>query len=297
VVEKLIRRLRRFFAKRGQELSESPPQARVLKKFLDSTGALVHQEPLPGPTFPEGSPAARDAVATDIEAVKTLLTYCEPLQESAAHHGWSITRALVEPTLTFSLFTDCRAVLECCSTGVWLLDPKVDSMERIRRSLLLRFQNVSEQEKLARTSGNNAAAHKAREQMCKIVERAKGLGLPTTDGSNPRIIGPSPGRTELAKDVFDAEPVYRILSGAAHGQATYLRELGMSVDPERRFATVELSATALELVTTLPIVWCSRLTYELRGYRGLPTADYENLCERTFKAIHAGADSRFWREQ
>ena len=58
MVENLIRRLRRFFAKRGQELSESPPLARVLKKFLDSSSALVHEEPFQDGTFPEGCHAA-----------------------------------------------------------------------------------------------------------------------------------------------------------------------------------------------------------------------------------------------
>ena len=71
----------------------------------------------------------------------------------------------------------------------------------------------------------------------------------------------------------------------------------MSVDRERRMATVELSAAGLELVTTMSIFWFSRLTYELRVYRGLPTTDYENLYEKTYNAVHASAESRFWQEQ
>jgi hypothetical protein len=168
-------------------------------------------------------------------------------------------------------------------------------MERVRRSLLARYSNVYEQEKLARSAKDQGGVKRARAQLLKIVERAKELGLPTVDGDPPRIDGRSPSRTELARDVFSAEPTYRILSGAAHGQASFLHQLGMKVDREQGFATMNLSDVAIAMVTLQPILWIARFSYELRQYKGISTIELEQIYEGIYDKISAGASSRFWR--
>jgi len=270
-------------------------QKLVLDEYLTSSTAVIQADPFPPEPYPPGSLADIDISHSDNEAVLTLVGGCVILQESAADHAWAIARGLIEPTLVFSLFTCCRAILECCSTALWILDSSADPLERIRRSIVVRAKNVDEQRKLAERSGDSERESKAKARLTEIVQRAASLGISVSSGEIPRIEGSTLSATELAKAVFDAESIFRILSGVAHGHRSYLNQLGMRRDEQfPNILVKELSPEAVDLVTRYPLIWLSRLTFELRSYCGNSPGSFEQVCQTAYRRLHVPKEEWFW---
>ncbi len=269
------------------------PQAQFLRQFLDEDARVAAATEPPFGPHPSHSPAFEDAAFADQEAVDTLISNCVSLEESAFDHATAIVRGLSEPVQVYSLFTCARAVLECCSAALWIIDGESAPIERIRRSLLLRYRNVDEQRKLAARRGDATTAAVAAERLRNIVIRASTLTSRADMGDPPRILGASPGATEIISIVFGAEDDYRILSGAAHGLPSYLRQLGMRhVGQDVRILEKNLSPQAIELVTLGPLRWFARLTYALRVYRGLDTANLAAAARMAY--LQFGIDPEPW---
>ena len=171
-----------------------------------------------------GSAASREMADRELAAqLSNAYHQASLLLESAADHAFALTRLLVEPVPTVAPWTCARGGLEASAISCWLLDPDITPRERVSRSYACRYDGLREQEKLARTAGDQAFLQNVQARMDEIEVQAAGLGYPAVQNRREERIGVGrvmPAKTRCIEEVFGQETLYRIFSAMAHSQSS-----------------------------------------------------------------------------
>lgn len=143
------------------------------------------------------------------------------LFEIEADHIIAFTRTITEPVLTIAPWTITRSALEVAAFAIWLLDPKIDVIKRIERSLALRYKGQEEQKKYGNATNQNVLP-KVEKRMEDIKETGRKIGVELKRPSMPSI-------TNIIKETLDMEARYRLLSSIAHGHHWATQQVGFKV--------------------------------------------------------------------
>jgi hypothetical protein len=205
-----------------------------------------------GPDPLEGSLAkkqmAADPWASD---VRNAFFQATLLIEISSDHILSFRRAIIEPVLPTAAWASVRGVLETSALSAWLLDPNVDSSGRAARSYGLRYEGLVEQEKFARSVGDDKALRQATERIEQVVQQAMEHGHEPLVDKRGRQYGLGtrlPSMTELAASELDAEPQYRLLSAMLHGHHWATQQLSFAPAADREQFLLEKSISPIAIL-------------------------------------------------
>lgn len=124
-----------------------------------------------------------------------------------------------------------RGMIEASSLFAWLFETGIDPIERVSRSLSIRYSALREQQKLARYDGNNAKIDEIENRIKTIEDMALTLGYGLIRDKKNRRIGIGqikPNITKLVEMQFSSGKLYRMLSGMAHSNYTTLTSLAFT---------------------------------------------------------------------
>lgn len=140
--------------------------------------------------------------------------------------------------VTVSLYTMMRGASESASIAAYLLDPKVDARERVRRSVNCRLEGLCEELQLLRpfaSEPDSAKRIEALEARVAVLERSArqhGFAFHKADRVKPAYLGERPpsATTLIGRCAFESEPrlgasLYRVMSGVSHAKAHGLHRL------------------------------------------------------------------------
>ena len=233
----------------------------------------------------------------------------------AADHIRAIFRGIIPQPLTYAPWASARCVLEACSMAYWLVDRRIDYIERVTRSLNVRLSVVDEHRKFinstkGRVWGDSTQEYESPEQKFEsLQEQASEFEIDVKRNRNDRIIkfGDKglPSRTKLSECIFDSEDIYRLLSMATHANSPLI---DISTQASTANAPIGygmmnqyLSEQGVKLIAVYTVDWFARAVWELfvtHGWqiRSLDRVledvynDLENVCNEKFEAKY-----RFWR--
>ena len=229
------------------------------------------------------------------------------LVEVTADQLTAFIKTVSEPVETIAPYTCVRSLLEAAALGCWLLDPTIDANTRVSRSLALRYEGMLQQQKWARSAGEDPA--KAQDRLDEVADVAHVLGYPPVNDSRGKRRGagtPMPSVTDLIRDTLNEEPLYRLLSAVAHGHHWAIHRLSFALAPSGD-TTSAISGTALHLatkeanltgMTTLVFesaIALSRTTWYHALYLGWERDKLLDVLESGFDRLGANDAIRFWR--
>jgi len=164
-----------------------------------------------------GSPALRDGDELGhLEPVRTAFGQSLLLCESASEHIAAATNSLKEPAQILACFSCVRTATEVASLSWWLMDPALDYVERISRSLALRRKGLDEQRRLLRENPEADRGH-IPGRYAAIDEGVRTFGLSVVQ---------VPPATDLVARTFGDRTYYRLGSAVVHGHAWALMQVG-----------------------------------------------------------------------
>jgi len=197
-----------------------------------------------------------------------------------------------------------RGMIEASSLFAWLFETGIDSIERVSRSLSLRYSALREQQKLARYDGNNANSDEIENRIKAIEDMARTLGYGVLRDQNNRRIGIGqikPNITKLVEMQFSSEKLYRMLSGMAHSNYTTLTSLAFTKPnfKNKGGAVIQRAVPSAQLRTLLShagkiyakCLWLKTMQF------GFDAAKLAVLLEEFYDTlkIDDSNENRFWR--
>ena len=162
------------------------------------------------------------------ESVRTAYSLAGVVIESAADYLKALDSLVRAKDYAVAPWTCARGVLEGVALATWLLDKDIDAKERVSRSLSIRFTTLRQQEKMARSDGDNTNVRKCQDRIKEIEDVAVNLGfspLRNNRGRRTCIAQSLPPITELIRRQIDKEGLYRVLSGLAHSDYVSIMQL------------------------------------------------------------------------
>jgi len=262
--------------------------------------------------YAAGSRAAEEGEMVEEEAINTVVDVARISILSAGDHMAALDRALSAPTLTFSPWTITRTILEATARGSWVLDPQIDGHERIARSMALRFADVREQIKVAKSYQKqeramvksldlSAIEKEGRNRQNEIVRQAqtRGISVRKKNGKVTKIgsvtVEPNLSITNIVQIALDAQNEYIILSGAEHQKLTFLRSLSMAEIQEGSgvFGT-GLGVDQFFYMVISSLRWYGITTWRHFKYCGLDIVMLEKLLSETAEQVRIRG--KFWEQ-
>ena len=168
------------------------------------------------------SPAATEsAFFSEPDLLNSAYSQANLLLEGSADHLMALIKTLTEPAECFAPWSCVRAILESCALASWLLDPALSPMERVKRSLALRYDGLTEEAKYGRLLDKQNTVDAVNAQIEKLEKKAVSLGLSLVRDKGKRTgIGMvMPSVTELTRDVLHSEADYRLMSAVVHAHS------------------------------------------------------------------------------
>ncbi len=196
----------------------------------EETGQFLNESGM-DPT-PESIAAKEQADTTKAEKLFAAYSRGHLLLESAADHVFALSRLLVEPVQTMAPWTCVRASLESAAFSCWLLSERIDSQERIGRNLTFQYEELSQQLKLARVTGDEESLRILEAKMGKAKAEALSLGHTRVVRKNHKRAGIAlrvPSATDCIRDMLGEEKWYRTFSAVTHGHSWAISQLSFRV--------------------------------------------------------------------
>ena len=239
----------------------------------------------------------------------------------SSDHMSGLRRTLEPGDLSFAPWACARVVLESCSTGIWLLDTRITSKERITRSLNLRLDEQYQQIKFCRNDQeegaksffssqetnyvikeceNNIENFKKKAEKCGIKERKSKKGKFIDFGSGlPKISDRIAFRfTEKDSKKHTKKNTYTLLSGAIHSNQWAIGSLGMkTIQREDDFisAVPKLDPDNAEHLIENTVEWFARTSWTYFGLFGWDLEELRSVLEDGYDQFGFNEESRFWR--
>jgi hypothetical protein len=163
------------------------------------------------------------------EPVKYAYIQANLLIEGVADHLIAYTRTVTEPVGTISPWTCVRAALESAALASWLLTPRIDARERAQRSFAFRYEGLIQQRKFAQASNMQPVVVTIDNRIGKVERDAIQLGYSQVldrRGRRSGIAQQMPPVTEIIRDTFGEEAIYRLMSAVAHAHTWATHQIG-----------------------------------------------------------------------
>lgn len=204
----------------------------------------------------------------------------------------------------FAFGANARTSMECAARARWLMSPDCDAKERSLRSLRVRMSGLHEQVKAlkSRTRGDVQIVVKIEQEaaprIARITDQAKAIGC--------NSLNKMPVPTELISSELDMEPMYRLLSGLAHGHWYAAKSIGFEVDPEsqsniagdgRVRAYLKANPEAVGLSAWVLCHCHAVCIWYSAKFRLADTLRIEKLIDDGFDIIDLPDSRRFWRSR
>ena len=112
---------------------------------------------------------------------------------------------------------------------MWILNTKVNSFERVKRSFAFRYEGLDQQRKLAQSTKGSINPQTIIQRIDKVEQIALRLGFDKiVDRKGKRVgVGQAmPAITEIVINMLDKEQDYRLLSGMVHAHPWALQNFG-----------------------------------------------------------------------
>ncbi len=182
---------------------------------------------------------------------------------------------MVEPQLSYSPWTCARSVLESCSICTLVLDPAINSVERITRSFNVRIKEIRQAQKFIKLAqGIDAKVSNKLELRVDVLrKKALALGIAERHSGKGWFLGFGQGVQQISyriKDTLVASEDYSLLSTVAHTDTWGILSLGSHVEATEPLRPVpSLSPERAMYLITKPIGWVARglwAYYQLFGW-------------------------------
>lgn len=275
----------------------------LLDRLADALRVVIRDY---GPPWAPGAPAEADCARDEalegtpiLNAALMVGLYLNHAQD----HLRGAARLAGDPKVIMGSMTLTRPVLGSAARAMWLLEPSITPVERLRRGVNLRLKGLGELENIASDrdpSIQNRLTIEHRPIVEAIERDARTLGLPraTTPGArkdgsrDPIHIGQRlPSDMALIRDLLDrddSEPtgdlIFRVASALVHGEYHLLNLLSRrisDVDPAPGVAGVEIGVRLDNFVVFMASVAISihRVALAACAYAGWPAEVWQNLAQ------------------
>lgn len=187
----------------------------MVQQLHDKTGAFFESQ---GPDPKNNSIAVKELQAfKHPESLSTAYSRGVSLIDVAADHLIAFTKTIAAPTQSIAPWTITRSILETSALSSWLLDTEIDSYERVKRSLALRYEGFSQQAKFLQSIDQPIESINVKIEKIELI--AEELGFQKLRNKKGKRIGIGqvmPNVTEIIRDTFNEESFYRLYSAMAH---------------------------------------------------------------------------------
>jgi hypothetical protein len=224
----------------------------MVQQLHDKTGAFFESQGL--------DPNSNSIAAKELQAFKrpkslfTAYSQGVSLIDVAADHLIAFTKTITEPAQSIAPWTITRSVLEVSALSSWLLDTKINSHERVQRSLALRYEGLSQQVKFVQSIGQPAEIINKRIEEIELI--AEGLGFSKLRNRKDERTGIGqvmPSVTEIIRDTLNEESYYRLYSAMAHSHHWAYSQLSYRVVEE--LALQKSDTVLVEKHLSLELLW------------------------------------------
>ena len=281
--------------------------AEALKSFPNAIfDALNKYSHSPSPTS-----KASNELANSVEADELRTAYAQGGQQLifACDHTLAIHRLLVtQPQLSYSPWACVRGVLESCSICTLVLDPVIDSVERITRSLNLRIEGIwraqTHVRKISKVTpalaqGIDRQVSQWDSRVAHLRQKALALGIAEKFNKNGRFLGFGQGVQSISHridDAFGASEDYSLLSAPAHAETWGILYLGSHVEVTKPLRAVPgLSPERAMYLIARPIEWVARGLWAYYQLFDWNLEEGKVMLEAEYDRAGLRHELRFWR--
>ena len=257
-----------------------------------------------GKNFPK-APAVSEAKAyPDPELIEIADSQGRMLVDVSADHLIAFTKTMTEPVQTFAPWVSVRGVLEASAIAAWIMDPAIDSTERVGRSLALRHEGLSQSVKFLRASKvDQEVIVRAERRIDELEREAISVGFEKVQDKNRKRIGIGmrmPSITQLISQVFDDEPTYRLLSAMAHGHLWALQKLGYKIHEDNGASShvklkQHISPDSVWYLSVKTVTAFVRPVWLKSRRNGWDLDRLRVVLESAFNVMEINDQERFWR--
>lgn len=222
------------------------------------------------------------------------------LLESAGDHAYAITRLLTNPIQTIAPWTCVRASLEAAAYSCWLFASEIDARGRVARSLAFRYEDLTQQNKLAKCIDDHADVSRTEAQLDELEMQALGLGYKVLRNKKGKRIGIAvqmPSASECIGKHLDGEINYRICSSIAHSHATAIAKLSFFAPDANhpRIITKGLTPYAAGWILMLATDAFARTVWSKAELFGHDLNELRGILDDTYDVMGLGPLRRFWK--
>jgi hypothetical protein len=276
----------------------------ALRRVPEAVGALIDEY---GSKWVEGSRADSEIRAyARPESVETAFSQASSSLIVAGDHCFALDRALTEPVQSLAGWTLARAVLESASVAVWLLDPSIDAVKRVERSLSLRLRDLEDQVTVLRSDGRLAQStpehpdplNHAIDRVDSVIHQAEELSLNVLRNRKGRVVGFGegiPNATDLAEACFKDSVNYRLMSAVAHNRTWAKLAVGFRRVDGRKAVTQHMEPVALLFLVVKTLQWFTLASWHEFELYGWDLAKLAAVLDLEFERAKIPENRRFWR--
>ncbi|WQB72224.1 hypothetical protein SCD75_02905 [Prescottella equi] len=212
---------------------------------------------------------------------------------------------IAAPRIFSSPATVARTVLVAVSAGSWLLDPEVETLERIRRYLTVEMRVRAERLTLAEKAGETYPRAEQELEGLKQIALQNGLEPKTSKKGWPYVGEPHPSDTELMRQfdrrtgaVVDPELLQTFLSWSVHANPNSMALAKLTpASSGRHHDGVRSTMISLSLGQVAALVLPAahtfyRGTIEMYGYFGLSAESFEQDALPHLQSVASAAAQR-----
>ena len=217
----------------------------------------------------------------------------------AVDHARALQKSLLPPRQSIAPWTCARTMLEQCALIHWLLDPKIELEERVKRVMRIRLHDIDNhrmyRDKTNRQMPEGIPKFDPNPNMLAlertIVELAPKLGVEQLGRPLKRL----PPMNKLV-DQFVAGFTfeYNLLSSVSHGRESLIIELMLDGSVDRLWAskhTIDLYHMWSLINNT--INWISKATWVYFDYCGWNFEYMTRFLEKYYESVGLAQESRF----
>jgi hypothetical protein len=235
-----------------------------------------------------------------LDDLKTAYSQGHFLFESATDHSIALKKLLEGKVPTIAPWTCVRAGLEAAAYSCWLLNPKIDARQRISRSIAFRYEDLTQQVKLACAMCDEKRVAYLKNRIAEQEKESEALGYLAILDKNQKKIGVAerfPRATECIEKELGEEILFRIMSAMAHAKSWALLQLGYHA-PKSESPTIlrkNLSKPGAVVLLETSAKMISKCVWVRSSLYGHDLEKLSDLLDKGFNKMGFEADHAYWR--
>lgn len=243
------------------------------------------------------------------ESIVTAISISILLTEYSNEHLVALRRLLNEPVVPLASWTCVRSMLESSAISAWLMEPNIDSKERIARQFAHRYEGLNQSLKFAKSANIHHVKITEIESRINEVEKdAISLGynkISDIKGKRCGIGCKMPNATNIIEAMLGREKDYRLFSAVAHGHIWAQQQLayqysssvatmasinGVNIIEHEKHVTIE----SILYIIMVSITSAMKSSWNLWNYMGWDLVQLNDLFDNTFKNLKIRNKLKFW---